>query len=92
MPCFFIIGTTFAATRFRMSLAISSSGPLSAVINLVLACKRKGWDTLFGRLGDGHGRCSDECPLAFSSLDGSFVSNRFQPRHAPPQHPVGIKT
>jgi len=80
MPCFFIIGTTLAATRLRMSLAISSSGPLSAVMNLFLVCKRKGWDTLFGRLGDGHGRCSDESPRALSSLDSSFVS---LPRHVP---------
>jgi hypothetical protein len=42
IPCFFIIGTTLAATRFKISLAISSSGPLRGVINLLHKYVSKG--------------------------------------------------
>jgi hypothetical protein len=34
MPCFFMIGTTFAAMRVRKSRATSSSGPLRGVMKL----------------------------------------------------------
>lgn len=34
IPCFFIIGTTFAAILCRISLATSSSGPFKGVMNL----------------------------------------------------------
>jgi len=42
IPCFFIIGTTLAATLFKISLAISSLGPFRGVINLLHKYVSKG--------------------------------------------------